>query len=304
MCTTVRVVVAVVAVAMLFQAERVSATFHAEVIDQVMTSYGGDATAQFIELRMLAGGQTLVSHSVLAAFDTSGAYIADILVIPSDLTNGGSGVRWLVGTTAFQTASGVTPDFTMPAGVLPSGGGMVCFGGGGGIVTQNPPDWDRTAFSTYVDCVAYGTYAGPSNARTGTPTQLNGDGHSLQRTGTTQDNAADFACGDPATPQNNAGDMGSLPATSPCSGGEPTATATPPVGEATPTATVPPAGGCVGDCDGSGSVAINELVLGVGIALGNTPLSECPSFDCQQTGQVAINCLVTAVNNALNGCPS
>jgi hypothetical protein len=59
---------------------------------------------------------------------------------------------------------------------------MVCFGGGGGLVAQNPPDWDRTA-SHYVDCVAYGTYAGPSNARTGAPTQLNGDGHS-RSTGT------------------------------------------------------------------------------------------------------------------------
>ena len=86
MRTTVRVVVAVMAVAMLFQAERVSATFHAEVIDEVMTSYGGDATAQFIELRMLAGLQTFVSHTVLAAFDTSGAYIGDILVVPNDLT--------------------------------------------------------------------------------------------------------------------------------------------------------------------------------------------------------------------------
>ena len=300
---TRRVVVAVVAVAMLLQAERVSAAFHAEVIDEVMTSYGGDATVQFIEVRMLAGGQILVSHSVLAAFDTSGAYIGDILVMPNDLANGGNDVRWLVGTTAFQTASGVTPDFTMPAGVLPSGGGMVCFGGGGGVVPMNPPNWDRTAFSTYVDCVAYGTYAGPSNARTGTPTQINGDGHSLQRTGSTQHNAADFACGDPATPQNNAGAMGSLPATSPCSGGAPTVTPTPPVGGATPTATVSPAGGCVGDCDGSGSVAINEIILGVSIALGNAALSECPSFDCEQTGMVAINCLVTAVNNALNGCP-
>jgi hypothetical protein len=287
----VGVVVAIVAVAMLFQAERVSAAFHLEVIDQVMTSYGDDATVQFIEVRLLAGGMTFVSHSVLAAFDTSGAYIGDILVVPNNLTNGASGARWLVGTTAFQTASGVTPDFIMPAGVLPSGGGMVCFGGGGGVVPMNPPDWDRTAFSTYVDCVAYGTYTGPSNARTGTPTQLNGDGHSLQRTGNTQDNAADFACGDPATPENNAGDMGSLPATSPCSGGE-------------PTATVPPAGGCVGDCDGSGNVAINELILGVSISLGTAPLSECPSFDCQQTGQVAISCLITAVNNSLNGCPS
>ena len=60
--------------------------------------------------------------------------------------------------------------------------------------------------------------------------------------------------------------------------------------------TVPPAGGCVGDCDGSGSVAINELT-GVSIALDNAT-ELCPSFDCEQTGQVEINSAVTAVNNA------
>jgi hypothetical protein len=31
-------------------------------------------------------------HTVLAAFDTSGAYIGDILVVPNDPANGGNGV--------------------------------------------------------------------------------------------------------------------------------------------------------------------------------------------------------------------
>jgi len=61
---------------------------------------------------------------------------------------------------------------------------------------------------------------------------------------------------------------------------------------------------CVGDCNDSGMVEINELITGVNIALGNTPLSACPSFDCDNTGSVPINCLIQGVNNALNGCPS
>jgi hypothetical protein len=60
--------------------------------------------------------------------------------------------------------------------------------------------------------------------------------------------------------------------------------------------------GCVGDCDNSGDVTINELITGVNIALGNASLQLCPAFDCNQDGQVTINCLVIAVNAALNGC--
>jgi hypothetical protein len=60
--------------------------------------------------------------------------------------------------------------------------------------------------------------------------------------------------------------------------------------------------GCVGDCDNSGDVTINELITGVNITLGNASLPLCPAFDCNQDGQVTINCLVIAVNAALNGC--
>jgi hypothetical protein len=70
----------------------------------------------------------------------------------------------------------------------------------------------------------------------------------------------------------------------------------------TPTDT-PSAISCVGDCDGDGEVAINELILGVSIALGNQPLDACPAFDPSGNGRVEINELINAVGNALNGCP-
>ena len=59
---------------------------------------------------------------------------------------------------------------------------------------------------------------------------------------------------------------------------------------------------CTGDCDGGGTVAINELILGVNIALGSAQISACEAFDCQSTGMVPINCLIQGVNNALAGC--
>jgi len=69
----------------------------------------------------------------------------------------------------------------------------------------------------------------------------------------------------------------------------------------TPTAT-PNGGGCVGDCDGNGMVTINDLILGVNIALGFQPVSACPAFDPDGGGTVTVDELIQGVNNALNGC--
>ena len=58
---------------------------------------------------------------------------------------------------------------------------------------------------------------------------------------------------------------------------------------------------CVGDCNGDGTVAINELVLGVNIALGADDISACAAFD-DGDGPVTVDRLIAAVNNALCGC--
>ena len=59
---------------------------------------------------------------------------------------------------------------------------------------------------------------------------------------------------------------------------------------------------CAGDCNGDGSVVINELIGGVNIALDNAALDTCPSFDRDGNGGVSIDELITAVNNAQTGC--
>lgn len=63
-------------------------------------------------------------------------------------------------------------------------------------------------------------------------------------------------------------------------------------------------GDCVGDCNANGTVAVNELVLGVNIALDRAELSACEVFDPNDSGGVEVNELVTGVNNALRGCPT
>ena len=66
----------------------------------------------------------------------------------------------------------------------------------------------------------------------------------------------------------------------------------------TPRATQAP-GPCYGDCDDNGVVAINEVILGVNLALGAAS-AECRSFNPE--GAVTIDKLVRAINAALFGC--
>jgi len=85
------------------------------------------------------------------------------------------------------------------------------------------------------------------------------------------------------------------PTTTPTLLPTPSATATP-----TKTATPPP---CIGDCDGSGDVAVDELITMVNIALGNASPSTCPLGYAIGSGDLAVNEIIQAVNNALNECP-
>lgn len=61
---------------------------------------------------------------------------------------------------------------------------------------------------------------------------------------------------------------------------------------------------CAGDCDGSGAVAVNELVLGTNIALDQAEVARCQALDRDANGRISINELVEAVNAALRGCPA
>jgi hypothetical protein len=82
----------------------------------------------------------------------------------------------------------------------------------------------------------------------------------------------------------------------------PSPTPTEPSGDTpTPTATSGPIP-CVGDCDGGGSVVVNELVLGVNIALDRAAVTQCESFDVDDSNTVSVNELVSGVNALLRGC--
>jgi hypothetical protein len=72
----------------------------------------------------------------------------------------------------------------------------------------------------------------------------------------------------------------------------------------TPSPSVTPTLGptCIGDCDGKGSVSIDELITGIAIVLGERLLNDCPSLDANGDDVVTIDELIRAVNAALTGC--
>jgi hypothetical protein len=59
---------------------------------------------------------------------------------------------------------------------------------------------------------------------------------------------------------------------------------------------------CVGDCDGTAQVTIDEILTMVNIALSSLDVGACRAGDATQDGHITIDEILSAVNNALNGC--
>jgi hypothetical protein len=59
---------------------------------------------------------------------------------------------------------------------------------------------------------------------------------------------------------------------------------------------------CLGDCDDSNEVTVNELLTMVNIALGNAATGDCAAGDQNGDGEVTVDEILKAVSNALNGC--
>jgi hypothetical protein len=59
---------------------------------------------------------------------------------------------------------------------------------------------------------------------------------------------------------------------------------------------------CIGDCDRNDNVVVNEVVIGVNIALERAEVEMCTPFDRDGDGRVVVSELVTGVDNLLRGC--
>lgn len=64
----------------------------------------------------------------------------------------------------------------------------------------------------------------------------------------------------------------------------------------------PPRSTCIGDCNGDDAVGIDELLVGVHVALGDLPVGACPSLECNENQAVTASCITLAVDNALHDC--
>ena len=200
------------------------ATFHLARIDEVMSGVPGNATAQYVEIRIVSApvSQSSVAGTRLTAFNCDGSSSTILLQVPFNVTNGGVDARWIMANTS--PIGGITPDFTWATGSIDPTCGMVCWGAPGDTSVPNPSTWDATQPNNYTDCVAYGGYTGPKKntpsyaygPTSGIPSNdPAGDGmHSLTRTSDTNDNLNDFALACP-TPENNAGSIGNFGACSP-----------------------------------------------------------------------------------------
>ena len=61
-----------------------------------------------------------------------------------------------------------------------------------------------------------------------------------------------------------------------------------------------PAPACVGDCDDSREVTMNELVLAVSIALNTADIGTCYAADRNCDGRTTVDEIVAAANNVLS----
>jgi hypothetical protein len=191
-------------VALLLLASSAGAVNHLIAIDEVLGSWQGDDSVQFVQLRMLAAGQQLLSDgggtrgTVLLVFDDASGSpdTRRVFTFTHDLQVGLMGSRILIATPSLTTLSGFAPDFVLPAGMLAPRNGRVCY------FVSPPQDPNQT--TGVIDCVAYGAFTG-DNGSFGAPTPVTPDNRSIRRVAVTGRNADDWGGVLAPDPTNDAG---------------------------------------------------------------------------------------------------
>jgi len=95
-----------------------SANFHLWQMDELYSN--ADGSVQFLELTALEGGQEFVQFHTLTAGGHS-------FTFPSNLPGDTAGHRMLIGTQGFAALGVVTPNYIVPNGFFPVGGGTINF---------------------------------------------------------------------------------------------------------------------------------------------------------------------------------
>ena len=177
---------------------------HLIAIDEVLGSWQGDDSVQFVQLRMLAAGQQLLSDgggvrgpAELVFDDANGSPdTRRVFTFTHDLAIGLAGSRILLATPALTSLSGFAPDFVLPPGMLAPRDGRVCY-------FVNPPQAAGQPTGV-IDCVAYGKFRGEKDPF-GPPTPITPDNRALRRIALTGRNVEDWRGVLEPDPTNDAG---------------------------------------------------------------------------------------------------
>jgi len=116
--TAVAALVAVVGTGGLrIAAPPVEANFHCMRIGAVMGGANGNADIQYVELRLVAGGQNAVAGHEITFRNDMGALQATF-VFPTNVGSGVDGASILIATAEFDAAASVNPDFLFSDGTV------------------------------------------------------------------------------------------------------------------------------------------------------------------------------------------
>jgi hypothetical protein len=171
-------------------------------LDEVVGSWQADDTIQYVELRMLDGGQNGIANVAALVFDdaTGSTDTRRVLFFTQNVVRGIQDAKILVASTKARDLASVQPDFLLPAGFLQPKNGRVCYA----VNTANG--------LVNVDCVAYGEFKG-DNGTLGPPTTRTPDNRALQRIAYTGRTRADWTSVLNPVLEDNVGATGVLPAT-------------------------------------------------------------------------------------------
>jgi hypothetical protein len=165
------------------------------VLNEVLGSWRGDDTIQFVELIMVANGQNGLNGRAALVFDdaTGEPENRETYLFTANVPVGQAGRRVLVATTRLGQAAAITPDLVLPEGLMHPVDGRICYRADNGFGVLD-----------IVDCVAYGDYTGPRDGF-GRPVAATPDNRALVRIDDTGNNRSDWRSELEPRPQNNAG---------------------------------------------------------------------------------------------------
>lgn len=124
------------------------ASFHLMKVVEVFPGTAVAPNAQYVVLQMYSGGQNAVGGHSVRIFDSAGAQVGGgVATFGTGVAFGANQDKIFIATAEAATFFNLSADLLIPAAVIPKAGGKICF--------------------DVIDCVAWGSFSGPSNGMVG-----------------------------------------------------------------------------------------------------------------------------------------